>query len=74
MPDTKNALAELAERFASGTVTVKDIDCAGRIVAELAKFEPGRLLGGSLDLSSLLNLETAYENCRAIAEEEKETK
>lgn len=70
-----NALAELAKDlkaiadWTNGGYGFTAIAKASRIVAELADIEPGRILGGRFDINSLLNLETAYENCRMIAEE-----
>lgn len=75
MADTKkNALAELAIRLGTDALSLgadkyPEIVAAQRIVAALAKVEPGRVLGGGVDIDTLLNLETMYEACRAIAEE-----
>ena len=68
MTDKSNALAELAERFTKGTITVRDIDAAGRIISELSKlFTKGP--AGKVCIDIRASWCPTLAKCLAIAEE-----
>lgn len=86
MDNTRNALAELAERllnhaeylYGNNNKASDDVSKSQRIVAELAKVSEGRWVeycGSKLYLCRLGGhvIEMAVGKCRAIAEEEKKS-
>ena len=76
MIETRNALAELAERLSPRgetktllLVNGRDIIKAQRIIAELAKVIPNYMAGKPGHSFIETEAYKAYRNCRAIAEE-----